>query len=127
MKVAVTGRHTEVTAGLRGFAVKKVSKLEEYFDNIKEVHVILSVEKYRHTAEIFLQFAGRDLTARKTTKDMYASIEAAVDALGQQASKLKDKLHSQSNRRKSTNPRTIRGTGATGGKKPAAKKAPARS
>lgn len=120
MKISVTGRHTVVTASLRDFAVRKVSKLEEYFENLKMVHVILSVEKYRHTAEIFLQFAGRDLSAKKTTKDMYASVEEAIHALSLQAAKLKDKLSSKAVRKHSTAARTIRKPrAATAGEKEA--------
>jgi putative sigma-54 modulation protein len=100
MRIIVTGRHVEVTPSLREFAAKKVSKLEEYFADLRQAHVVLSVEKYRHSAEIVFKAAGRDFSAKKTTKDMYASIEEAVQALARKEAKLKDRLHSQSARRR---------------------------
>ena len=108
MKITITGRHVEVTPSLRDFAEKKISKLGEFSTQLTDVHAILGVEKYRHTAEIEFKVAGRKLTAKKTTKDMYASIEEAVQALRLQAGKLKDKLRTQSSRRHRTKPGSIR-------------------
>ena len=99
MKVTLTGRHVEITPSLREFTLRKVSKLDEFFPTLRTVHAILSVEKYRHTAELSFKAAGRALTARKTTKDMYASIEEAVQALTRKEARLKDRLRSQSARR----------------------------
>jgi putative sigma-54 modulation protein len=109
MKILVTGRHVEITPSLREFTEKKVSKLQEFFTKVTGVHVILSVEKYRHTAEISVKAVGHDLAARKTTKDMYASIEDSVHALLLQARKLKEKTRTQPGRRRRTRPSTIRG------------------
>lgn len=99
MKITVTGRHVEITPGLREFIEKKIGKIEEFYSGAKEVHVILTVEKYRHTAEITLKGGHRQLSAKKTTKDMYASVEEALQALSHQASRLKEKQKSQSSRR----------------------------
>jgi putative sigma-54 modulation protein len=93
MQLQVTGHHVEVTAGLKAFIAGKLAKLEEAFPKVRKVAVILSVEKYRHTAEIHFRADGVELSAKKTTKDMYASVEEAVAALEQQAGKRKDRLH----------------------------------
>jgi putative sigma-54 modulation protein len=64
------------------------------------VAVVLTVEKYRHTAEIHFHADGVEMSAKKTTKDMYASVEEALAAIAQQAAKRKDRIHSQNARRK---------------------------
>ncbi len=109
MKIAITGRHVEVTSSLRDFVEKKVSKLEEFFSGVREVRVILSVEKYRHTAEVTLKAGGKHIAAKKTTKDMYASIEEVTQAISQQASREKEKQRSQSSRRHRGRPASVRG------------------
>jgi putative sigma-54 modulation protein len=99
VKIAITGRHVEITPGLREFIEKKIGKIEEFYAGAKEVHVVLTVEKYRHTAEITFKGGHRQLAAKKTTKDMYASVEEVLQAVAHQASRLKEKQKSQSSRR----------------------------
>jgi len=93
MQVQVTGQHIVITPGLRSFIVGKLAKLEEIYPRVKKVAVVVTVEKYRHTAEIHFHAEGAEMSAKKTTKDMYASIDQAVAALEQQASKRKDRMH----------------------------------
>ncbi len=100
MQVQITGHHVEITPGLRSFVSSKLAKLEDYYPKLRKVAVVLSVEKYRHTAEIHFHAEGVEMSAKKTTKDMYASVEEALAALAQQAAKRKDRLRSQNARRK---------------------------
>jgi putative sigma-54 modulation protein len=113
MQVQITGKHTEITAGLRNYVTSKLERLEDYYPKVKKVSVILTVEKYRHTAEIHFHAEGVEMSAKKTTKDMYASIEEALAAIEHQAAKRKDRLRSQNAQRK----------GAAKGKKGASRKA----
>ncbi len=99
MQVSITGRHVVVTSALKSFINEKMAKLEEYFPGAKKIQVVLSVEKYRHTAEVRFHSDGQDLSAAKTTKDMYASVEGTVKALVAQAFKRRDKLRSLKTRR----------------------------
>jgi putative sigma-54 modulation protein len=101
MQLQVTGHHVEVTSGLKAFIAGKLAKLDETFPKARKVVVILTVEKYRHTAEIHFRAEGVELSAKKTTKDMYASVEEAVAALDQQAGKRKDRLHTSGAMRRS--------------------------
>jgi putative sigma-54 modulation protein len=94
MKVIISGRHVEVTDALRSFIEKKVIKIEEFFSGVRQVKVILEVQKYRHTAEIVFKAANKTITARKTTKDMYTSLEEVLHAVERQATKRKEKLTS---------------------------------
>jgi len=93
MQIQITGHHMEITPALKGFIQGKLAKLEDFFPKLRKVSIIVTVEKYRHTAEIHFHADGAELSAKKTTKDMYASIEEAMSALEQQASKHKDRLH----------------------------------
>ena len=96
MQVTITGRHVEVTAGMKSSILTKLQRLEDLFPKAKKVQAVLTVEKYRHTAEIHFHAEHVEFSAKKTTKDMYASVDAAIKALEQQAAKKKGKQSSKS-------------------------------
>jgi putative sigma-54 modulation protein len=87
MKVIFTGRHVEVSDSLRAFAQERLDKMTTYLDDVIDVHVILSVEKHRHQAEITLKTRRSDFIACAETDDMYASLSQALDKLEGQAHK----------------------------------------
>jgi putative sigma-54 modulation protein len=99
MQLSITGRHVEISPSLKSFAASKLEHLEDLFPRLKKAQIVLGVEKYRHTAEIHFRADHREYSAKKTTKDMYASLEGAVKAIAQQAHRRKDKLRSQHSRR----------------------------
>jgi len=95
MKVNYTGRHMELTEPLKQFTKERLVKMTTYLDDIIDVHVILSVEKHRHTAEITLKTRASALVASATTDDMYTSITQAVEKLEAQAHKHQDKRNTR--------------------------------
>ena len=95
MKVNYTGRHMELTEPLKQLTKERLDKMATYLDDIIDVHVILSVEKHRHEAEITLKTRGSAFVASATTDDMYASITQAVDKLEAQAHKHQDKRNTR--------------------------------
>lgn len=100
MQVQVTGHHVVVTAAMRSFIESKAERLEDLLPNVRKVVVVLTVAKYRHQAEIHCHAERVELSAKKTTKDMYASVDQAIAALEQQAGKLKDRLHTSAAHRR---------------------------
>ena len=87
MKVIYTGRHVDVSEALRTFAEERFQKMTPYLDDIIDVHITLSVEKHRHTAEVSVKTRGSDFLASTETDDMYASLSQALDKLETQAHK----------------------------------------
>ena len=94
MQVIVTGHHLEITDALRAHIDAKFEKLARHFDNVTDVHVILSVEKLVQKAEATLQLSGAKLFAEDHQEDMYAAIDAMVDKLERQIAKHKEKTGS---------------------------------
>ena len=94
MQVIVTGHHLEITDALRAHIDAKFEKLARHFDNVADVHVILSVEKLVQKAEATLQLSGAKLFAEDHQEDMYAAIDAMVDKLERQITKHKEKTGS---------------------------------
>lgn len=91
MNIIITGRHLELTENLKNYAEEKVQKFKKYFDNITEATITLSVEKYRHKAEVLLRANGLMLQAESVTGEMYSSIDEVAEKLERQVKKQKDK------------------------------------
>jgi len=94
MQVSVTGHHVEVTGSLRTHVEEKISKLKRHFDNVTDVHVILTVEKLEQKAEATVQVSGAKLFANDIQEDMYQAIDGMVDKLDRQIIKHKEKTGS---------------------------------
>jgi len=90
MQIDITGHHVDITAALRDYTTEKMARLERHFDKVSKVHVILSVEKLRHTAEATVSANGANLFATAEEQDMYAAIDALIDKLDRQANKQKE-------------------------------------
>ena len=58
MQLNITGHHVEITEPMREFVSSKFAKLEQYFDRINQVYVVLSVEKVQKVAEATLHVNG---------------------------------------------------------------------
>lgn len=91
MHVIVTGHHLEITEALKAHIDAKFEKLARHFDNVTDVHVILTVEKLDQKAEATLQISGAKLFAEDHQEDMYMAIDNMVDKLDRQITKHKEK------------------------------------
>lgn len=94
MQVNVTFRHIEATDALRRHVETRVQRIAKYLRRPIDAHVILSVVKRRHVAEIILNGDRKMLSAKEETDDLYAAIDAATDKLEQRARKHRGKLKS---------------------------------
>lgn len=91
MQISVTGHHVDITNPLKSYVDSKFERLERHFDNVTNVHVILSVEKLRQKAEATLHVNGANVFADAVHEDMYAAIDALIDKLDRQVIKHKEK------------------------------------
>lgn len=92
MQINVTFRHVDPTPALRSHAEEKLERMvKKYLRRPVDAHVILSVAKERHAAEITLQADHVTMFAKEETTDLYAAIDLAVGKLEHQAQKLRAK------------------------------------
>ncbi len=92
MSIHITGRQIDITGPLKAFAESKVNKLDRFIDGITDIHVTLSVQKYRQRAEVNVHSRGNTyLTAVEESDDLYSSIQQAVEKIETQARKRNSK------------------------------------
>jgi putative sigma-54 modulation protein len=92
MQIRTTARHFDLTDDLKIFAEKQIGKLERYFNNIIDSHLILEMEKSRMSAELKLKVYGTVLTSKHRSFDMYDSVEKVIDKMEGQLKRYKGKL-----------------------------------
>ena len=98
MQVHITGRQVAITPAIRKFAEEKLHKIEKLLGGPIEAHVVLTVEKRRHHAEIQVKSRSASLSGAEETEDLFASIGDVVLKLEHQARKHKEKLTSRKKR-----------------------------
>jgi len=91
MKIVVNGRHLEITAALKSYAEEKIKKFERYSSDISEAVVTLTIEKYRHKAEVLLKANGMLIQAESVTGEIYSAIDEVTEKLDRQVKKYKEK------------------------------------
>jgi len=80
MGLTVTFRHLEPNDALKSYSEEKVLKIERYVPNLNEAHVILSLEKRRHIAEVIVNVNKGKITAKEVSEDnMYSAIDLVMD------------------------------------------------
>jgi putative sigma-54 modulation protein len=87
MQVLVTFRHMEATDALRQYAEHKVARVYKLMRRPIEAHVVLSVNKRRHFAEIILSGEHLHVNAKEETGDLYSAIDLAMDKIERQIRK----------------------------------------
>ncbi len=93
MKLDIRGKNIEVTDALKDYTTKRLSKLEKYFDDVKEAQVTLSVDSEGHKVEVTIPINGMILRGEEATDNMYSSIDLVEEKLEKQINKYRTKLY----------------------------------
>jgi putative sigma-54 modulation protein len=91
MQLSVTGHHIEVTPSLRIYVEKKLERITRHYDQVLDVHCVLTVEKLEQKAEATLHVSGTSIHADAVDPNMYAAIDALTDKLDRCVRKHKEK------------------------------------
>ncbi len=92
MQLDLSGHHVEITDSMRAYVLKKFERISRHFEQVIDVHCVLTVEKLRHKAEATLMMRGNKIYADSTEPNMYAAIDALADKLDRSVKKHKEKL-----------------------------------
>ena len=89
MDVEYTGRQTIVTKKLKQQTEAGLARIAKIIGNAASVHLILTTEKYRHSAELTVQMKRLKLLAACESTDMEIALRDALYKVEQQAIRYK--------------------------------------
>lgn len=99
LKFNIRGENVEVTDAIRDYVVKRISKLQKFFEDSVEAtaHVNLKVYPNRtYKVEVTIPLPYLTLRAEETSNDMYGSVDLVTDKLERQIRKYKTKVNRKS-------------------------------
>ena len=91
MQTSVTFKNLEPSEPLKSYAKEKLDRFDKFLYNPAEANVILTVEKFRHIAEINIAGDRLKINGKEETNDMYSAIDMVLDKLEKQIKKNKQK------------------------------------
>jgi putative sigma-54 modulation protein len=100
MQMNITFRQFGASDSLKEYAREKVDRVNRLLDRAGEAHVVLSLERHLHHADITIHSGSWVLRGREKSEDMYASIDLAMDKIERQLRRYKDKLKSHHGKEK---------------------------
>ncbi|WP_338870401.1 ribosome hibernation-promoting factor, HPF/YfiA family [Myxococcus stipitatus] len=92
MQFNITFRQFGASDSLKEYAREKVERVNKLLDRAGEAHVVLSLERHLHHADITIHSGAWVLRGRDKSDDMYASIDLAMDKIERQLRRYRDKL-----------------------------------
>jgi putative sigma-54 modulation protein len=92
MQTSVTFKNLDPSETLKSYVTDKLNRFDRLLDNPAEANVVLSVEKFRHIAEINIAGDRLTINGKEQTVDMYSAIDMVLDKLEKQIKKNKQKI-----------------------------------
>ena len=99
MRVTITGRHYDVTETMRRYVEGKAPRLLKYFPQLVDLHVLLSLEKFRADAELVAVGSHLKVSAKAEGQQMQEAFDTAYAKLAEQLRRSHDKRRAASHRR----------------------------
>jgi len=91
MQIHTTTRHCDLDPEVRLFARQRIEKLAKFARDIQEAHLVITAERYRHSAEITVRLNHHELVSREEATEPRVAIDLAADHLEQQLRRFKEK------------------------------------
>ena len=92
MNTSVRFKNLEPSDALKSYVSEKLNRMEKYFNGPAEANVVLSIEKFRHSAEINIIGDRLTINGKEETGDMYSAIDMVLDKLEKQIKRSKQKI-----------------------------------
>lgn len=91
MNTSVRFKNLEPSDALKAYVKEKLDRMDKYFNGPADANVVLSIEKFRHSAEINIMGDRLTINGKEETEEMYAAIDMVLDKLEVQIKKNKQK------------------------------------
>lgn len=97
MILTIHGTGIELTDAIKAYALKKISSLEKFFQNVTKVEIDLGLRTHHHQkgkvyyAEVNMHIPGSLVRVEKDAEDLYKAIDKVKDHLKVGLESAKDK------------------------------------
>lgn len=100
MKLNIRGSKLEITDAIKSYLESKIQKLDKYFEDSDEIvaTIVAKTKGINQTVEITIPIKKAILRVEESNKDLYTSIDLAVDKLERQIRKNKTKIKQKNNK-----------------------------
>lgn len=92
MQVSITFRHMDPSSLIKQHVEEKIKRVCRFLEEPIDVQVVLTVEKFRHIAEITISDNSINLKGQDSAEDMFTAVDLAVEKVDHQIRKRKGKI-----------------------------------
>jgi putative sigma-54 modulation protein len=92
MQISVSFRNVEPSDHLKSYAENRMARFKKYMEEPVEIHLVLSIQKFRHTADVTISADGIKIKAQEETGDLYSAIDMVLDKIEKQMKRHRDKI-----------------------------------
>jgi putative sigma-54 modulation protein len=94
MELDFTFRNVEPTEAIKAWANKRFQKVTKHLRDPSSAHIVVTVDKHRHRAELTVHSHGDILRASEETDDLYSTLDQVMSKLEQVAQRQKERQSS---------------------------------
>ncbi len=92
MQISVSFRNVDPSEHLKGYAETRMARFKKYMEEPVEIHLVLSIQKFRHTADVTISANGIKIKAQEETGDLYSAIDMVLDKIEKQIKRHREKI-----------------------------------
>lgn len=107
MQISVAFRNVDPSDHLKSYAENRMARFKKYLEEPVEIHLVLSIQKFRHTADVTVTANGIKIKAQEETGDLYSAIDMVLDKLEKQIKRHREKLKDHKPESKARGKKTV--------------------
>jgi len=92
MQISVSFRNVDPSDHLKSYAENRMARFKKYMEEPIEIHLVLSIQKFRHTADATISANGIKIKAQEETGDLYSAIDMVLDKIEKQIKRHREKI-----------------------------------
>ncbi len=92
MQTSVTFKNLDPSETIKSYVCDKLDRFDRFLYSSAEANVVLSVEKFRHIAEVNINGDRMIFIGKEETDDMYSAIDMVLDKIEKQIKRGKQKF-----------------------------------
>ncbi|MEW6187596.1 MAG: ribosome-associated translation inhibitor RaiA [Thermodesulfobacteriota bacterium] len=92
MQISVSFRNVDPSDHLKSYAENRMTRFKKYMEEPVEIHLVLSIQKFRHMADVTISANGFKIKAQEETGDLYSAIDMVLDKIEKQIKRHREKV-----------------------------------